>query len=428
MKPDIEHQEIPAKVLIVDDEPANLMLLEALLDDVGIKTVKAASGLEAVEAVKKDDYALVIMDIQMPGLNGFETIKKIHSLNHIDFLPIIVVSAVYPVTEFQEYAIECGAVDFLPKPFNIKVLVGKVKVFCELYVQRKRVELYRNNLEEIVANRSLDLSNANGKLKQQIEFCKKQEIELKEAKERAEDADKLKTAFLNNLSHEIRTPLNAIVCFADLIAMPETDKKSAAEFSEQIKKSNRYLLNLVDNIINISKLESGTITLENSPLDVVLLLKYVFDYNLELLKNDENKYDNVNLLFNNKITTKSLYIYSDESFLQQIISILIENAIKFTEKGYVQLSANVEFTAADTANLIIEVSDTGIGISPSDQIVIFEKFRKGATSEFYNGAGVGLAIIKKQIELLNGKISLQSQLGKGSTFTVVLPVKLCNEG
>ena len=355
----VNTENIQAKVLIVDDEPANLMLLEALLDEAGIATVKASSGFDAIEAVKHNDFALVILDIQMPGMDGFETIRKIHGEKYSEFLPIIVVSAVYPVTEFQEYAVECGAVDFLPKPFNIKVLTGKVKIFADLYVQKKKLEIYRNQLEEVISDRSKALFETNGEFKEQIEFCRRQENELKLAKERAEDANKLKTAFLNNLSHEIRTPLNAIVCFSELIALPETDKKSAVEFSEHIKKSNKYLLNLVDNIINISKLESGNATIDMQPVDVVLLLKYVFDYNCELLDNDSEKRGYVKLLFDNKIVLDSLLIYSDESFLQQIVSILIENAIKFTEKGTVTLRVSL----SDDDNLIVEVCDTGIGIS-----------------------------------------------------------------
>ena len=417
----VNTENIQAKVLIVDDEPANLMLLEALLDEAGIATVKASSGFDAIEAVKHNDFALVILDIQMPGMDGFETIRKIHGEKYSEFLPIIVVSAVYSVTEFQEHAVECGSVDFLPKPFNIKVLTGKVKIFADLYVQKKKLEIYRNQLEEVISDRSKALFETNGEFKEQIEFCRRQENELKLAKERAEDANKLKTAFLNNLSHEIRTPLNAIVCFSELIALPETDKKSAVEFSEHIKKSNKYLLNLVDNIINISKLESGNATIDMQPVDVVLLLKYVFDYNCELLDNDSEKRGYVKLLFDNKIVLDSLLIYSDESFLQQIVSILIENAIKFTEKGTVTLRVSL----SDDDNLIVEVSDTGIGISDEDQKIIFEKFRKAAATKFYDGAGIGLAIIKRQIELLGGKISLCSKLGKGSKFVVTLPLKRC---
>lgn len=415
-------QQIDAKVLVVDDSPANLVLLEALLEEAKIPCVKASSGLQAISCIQKEEFALVILDICMPGLNGFDTIKRIHEINKFSVLPIIFVSADYSVDRYLEYAVGCGAVDLIPKPINSRILIGKVRVFVDLYVQKKQVEFYRNHLEYLVELRNSELKKINSELIERISQCQTQEEELRVAKLRAEDANKLKTAFLNNLSHEIRTPLNAIVCFSDLISMPDVDKATAAEFASHIKKSNKYLLNLVDNIINISKLESGTITLDPKPVKIVLLIQKVFDYNYTLLQKDETKRDVVDLQLDMAIE-QEVNILSDESFLGQIISLLIENAIKFTEQGSVVVSAGI-YEQKQKQFLKITVTDTGIGISNQDQSIIFEKFRKAAHLEnkIYEGVGIGLAIIKKLIELLYGEISLKSQLGIGSCFVVNLPI------
>ncbi|MCQ2974457.1 MAG: response regulator [Bacteroidales bacterium] len=418
---------IKANILVVDDEYANRLLIEAILNDAGYLTTCASSGYEALNLVQEHDFALVILDIQMPGMDGFELLKKIHSVTNSAYLPIIFVSAVYSVTEYQEYAIGSGAVDFLSKPLNAKVLLGKVKVFTELYIQKKKVELYRNHLEELVTEQYNELRLANLSLQKQVEFCKSQEAELKVAKEKAEDADKLKTAFLNNLSHEIRTPLNAIVCCSDIISMPDTDKATFQELSWQIKKSTRYLLNLVDNIISISKLESGSISLDEKPTDLVFLFNFIYSYNKAIISHDETKQKTIQLLFNNQIKEHSFKVLSDENFLRQIVSLLIENAIKFTEHGIVSLLVNIDSKNPLQEYLHIEVKDTGIGISEEDQPLIFDKFRKVANmgEKIYEGAGIGLAIIKKQIGMLNGTIDLESKLGVGSKFTVRIPITRC---
>ena len=398
--------EIEAKVLVVDDEYSNRLLIESILNEAGFKSVCVSNGYDALEALKCQEFALVILDIQMPGMDGFELLHKIHKFKQSQYLPAIFVSAVYSLNEYQEVAIASGAVDFLSKPINANILIGKVRVFTELYIQKRRVELYRNNLEALV---------------------KEQYSELVAAKERAEDADKLKTAFLNNLSHEIRTPLNAIVCCSDIISMPDTDPSTYGELSEQIKKSTRYLLNLVDNIIYISKLESGNTTIDTKPTDLVFLFKYIFEYNMANLAHDETKRRNIQLIFNNQIQEHSLKVSSDENFLRQIVSLLIENAVKFTEHGTVSLSVNIEKNDTKQELLHIEVKDTGIGISQEDQKIIFEKFRKAANmgQKIYDGAGIGLAIIKKQIGMLNGTIQLESELGVGSKFTVTIPITRC---
>ena len=404
---DLENRnEIEAKILVVDDEYANRLLIESILNEAGFKSVSVADGFCALEAIQKEEFALVILDIQMPNMDGFELLHKIHESKKSQYLPVIFVSAVYSIDQYQEYAIESGAVDFLSKPINAKILIGKVRVFIELFTQKKQVELYRNHLEELV---------------------KEQYSELVQAKERAEDADKLKTAFLNNLSHEIRTPLNAIVCCSDIISMPDTDPATYFELSEQIKKSTSYLLNLVDNIINISKLESGNISIETRPTDLVFLFKYIYEYNKATLAHDEVKRRNIQLIFDNQIHEHTLKVSSDENFLRQIVSLLIENAVKFTEHGTVSLSVNIDRQDSKQELLRIEVKDTGIGISQEDQKIIFEKFRKAANmgTKIYDGAGIGLAIIKKQIGMLNGNIKLESKLGVGSKFTVTIPITRC---
>jgi len=263
----------------------------------------------------------------------------------------------------------------------------------ELKLNTANLEVYQNHLEKLVEERTED---------------------LRTAKEKAEESDNLKTAFLNNISHEIRTPLNAIVGFSDLIAQCDQDVEEQVEFAGIISKSSNKLIGIVDDIIEISKINANQVSINNSDFDVIQM---VYDITNEYKTQLSEKKIELNILFEPNYETYK--IRSDKQKLHQIIRHLLDNAEKFTYKGSIVL----EFLFI---NELIEltITDTGIGVSKEMQELIFKPFRQIeiGKSRNYGGTGVGLAIIKGYVDILNGSIDMQSELNNGTSLKVKIPV------
>jgi PAS domain S-box-containing protein len=242
------------------------------------------------------------------------------------------------------------------------------------------------------------------------------EIELVEAKNKAEDSDRLKSAFLANMSHEIRTPMNAILGFSDLLSTDEYSPEEKIEFIEMIKSSGRLLLNLINDIIDISKIEAGELKIQPSEFKLLDLLEEMLQGFRQQM--DRNGKSHVKLLLTHQQELKTALITTDRLRLQQIITNLLSNAMKFTAEGEIEFGA-----LAINNSYEFFVKDTGIGIPEHKLEVVFERFRQADDSHtrLFGGTGLGLAITKHLIELLNGKIWVESQEGKGSAFYFTLP-------
>ncbi len=244
----------------------------------------------------------------------------------------------------------------------------------------------------------------------------KAEIELIEAKKTAENANRSKTEFLANMSHEIRTPLNSIIGFTELLNA-EIDDPKHQNYLESIKISGRNLLTLINDILDLSKIDSGKLEINVEPIDlrkVFAEMEQIFAFNIK----------NKQLDFSVKVAPSiSEHLLLDEVRLRQILLNIIGNAVKFTKSGFVKVTAdqikrnNIKTRHTD---IIIKIQDTGIGIPAKDQELIFEAFKQqdGHITKEYGGTGLGLAITKRLIEMMNGTISVESQVNKGSTFTI----------
>jgi len=237
---------------------------------------------------------------------------------------------------------------------------------------------------------------------------KKVERELTLAKEKAEENERLKSAFLANMSHEIRTPMNGILGFLELLKNPNLSDESKEKYIDIVNKSGQRLLNTINDIIEISKIDSGQVKIHKSRFSINKLLADLLNF----FKPEATK---KGLILESYLTQKNIDIESDKSKLESIFTNLIKNAIKFIDKGTISVKLEL-----DNENLIISVKDTGVGISPIKQKNIFERFVQGDTSftRNYEGSGLGLSITKEYVSLLNGKISLKSELGIGTTFWV----------
>ena len=247
---------------------------------------------------------------------------------------------------------------------------------------------------------------------QDITEQRKASIELQEAKEKAENSDKLKSAFLANMSHEIRTPLNAIIGFSELLSMSD-DEKEKQEYMEIITANNNSMLALVDNILDLSKLEADTMEYSFSNVNVNLMMREI-----ERKFNEESTVNKkIELVYEE--TEPECVVLTEKNRVKQVVSNFLSNAYKFTKEGKISFGFNVKGN-----KIRFYVSDTGIGVSPGEQELIFERYYK--SNNFTSGAGLGLAISKEIVRKLNGTIGVDSEQGKGATFWFEIPVEFVN--
>lgn len=378
------------KILVVDDNINNIYVVEELLSDLDVEIVRALSGLEAIEKTFQHEFALVLMDVQMPGMDGFETVEHIRRDPRHELLPIIYITAIYNENYYRTKGIKTGAVDFIAKPIIADLFIGKVTIFINLFKQRKFLE------NEI--NRRITV-----------------EDELVKAKDVAVEAARAKQQFLSTMSHEIRTPLNAIINTAGLLR-DEEPRQDQLENIEILLFSAQNLLRLINDILDYSKIDSGKFEFETIDFELRKLLNGIhqsFEYEasrkgLELeIKAAENL---------------PSVIRGDSVRLSQILFNLVGNALKFTEKGKVSVNIDLNRQWKGYAELRILVTDTGIGIPEDKQQYIFESFTQASssTTRKYGGTGLGLAITKKLVELQGGTLKLSSKVGEGSTFEILI--------
>ena len=239
------------------------------------------------------------------------------------------------------------------------------------------------------------------------------ESELKKSKEKAEESDRLKSAFLANMSHEIRTPMNGIMGFADLLKTPNLSGASQMKYIEIIELSGKRMLNIINDLIDISKIESGQIEITKD-------LTNIHDLMNDLLQffTPESEMRGISLNLEMQLTEEDFFVETDKTKLSQIVTNLIKNALKFTpDKGTIEFGCKIQ----DTSFLYFYVKDSGQGIRKELHDIIFDRFRQGDSSSQHDGVGLGLAISKAYVEVLGGKIGLESEPGMGSVFSFTLP-------
>ncbi|MBI9039240.1 MAG: PAS domain S-box protein [Bacteroidales bacterium] len=243
------------------------------------------------------------------------------------------------------------------------------------------------------------------------------EAKLIEAKEKAEESDRLKSAFLSNMSHEIRTPMNGILGFSDLLKTPDLKGSEKQKYIEIIEKSGKRMLNIINDIIDISKIESGAVEVNMKKVNINKNLNYVLSF---FKPEAENK--GLNLILNNTLPEKDAIIVADSEKVSAVLINLIKNAIKYTDKGFIEFGCEY-FEIHNSKFLRFSVQDTGIGIAKDRQEAIFERFIQADIEDVQarEGAGLGLSISKSYIEMLGGKLWLESKEGKGSTFYFTIP-------
>ncbi|HEX4681242.1 MAG TPA: ATP-binding protein [Gemmatimonadaceae bacterium] len=538
----------PVDILLVDDRAENLLALEAILEPLGQRLVRASSGEDALRCLLAREFAVILLDVQMPGMNGFETAELIKARERTKFTPIIFLTAISKEDEYVFKGYSVGAVDYMFKPFQPAILRSKVQVFVDLYVQQRRIaeqeqrirEIERQELElqhmnemlqsearfrEIVGSAmdAIIVFDADGKvsllnsaaermfgttseaiggpihrffpeglekdtvatlchtaeglraqpappvihphaltarrgdgetfpieasvscldasggrtytiimrdvservqqeqaLRDQATSLTESARELKELNEelhrRQLDLERAMTArsrFYASMSHELRTPINAVLGYSTLLLEriygPLNEKQ--AEGIERTQKAARHLLELVNDVLDLSKIEAGKIDLRLQPVEFPSLIEDLF-VTVRPLADEHGS--SLSLEFK---PDKPVKIISDPRRLRQILLNLLSNAIKFGAAKPIIVTCQTN----DESGVTIEVRDQGEGISKEDQERIFHEFVQLGKTQLQDGTGLGLPISRRLAQLLRGSLTVDSVIGKGSTFTLRLP-------
>lgn len=404
-------EENKANILIVDDTPENLQVLSATLLDRGYKVRGVINGKMAIRAARAGSPDLILLDIKMPEMDGYEVCMQLKAEPKTSEIPVIFISALDEVLD-KVTAFKVGGVDFITKPFHVAEVLARIE--HQLTIQRLKKQLLDRNTE-----------------------LQKEIIERKKAEEAAAAASLAKSQFVANMSHELRTPLNAILGFTEVMSRDSFLGDENLENLRIINRSGQHLLELINDVLDLSKIEAGIIALDERSFDLYQLL------------------DTLEEMFQIKAETKNLqlkfflqpnvpqYIKTDEKKLRVCLINLLGNAIKFTpDGGRIWLRASVESkqqlaeseiypnsTSGEPFLILFEVEDTGVGIAAAEIDTLFDAFvQTEAGRNAADGTGLGLTITKKYVQIMGGDIGLKSVLGEGTSFQFnirVFPATSC---
>jgi signal transduction histidine kinase len=391
-------------ILIVDDKAENIFALEKLLEKPGRSFLTAKNGTEGLTMALKNDLDLIILDVHMPEMDGFEVAQVLQMNKRTKEIPIIFTSAEKKERHSIMKGFEEGAVDYLSKPLDPDVT--RAKVSAQLKIQQQKKELVEKNTS---------LEKAEARINRLNVALQKNLAELAISKQQVEHASRLKSEFISTMSHELRTPLNAIIGFSELLV----DKKVGPintrqeQYLDDILKSGNHLLRLINDILDLSKIEAGKLEILFEPCGVKEVMEEVCSVIKSLA-------DAKGIALAVSIASEVGTIEADRIKLKQILYNLLSNAIKFTDR-HGRVDIIVEPTAGH--DIAIKIRDTGIGMSVEGIRKLFSPFLQldNGRAEKQQGTGLGLVLTRKFIELHGGSISVDSEVGKGTVFTVLLP-------
>ena len=444
---DIHNQ--PFEILIVEDSPTQAERLRRLIQARSYRVRVAANGRVALDAIRERKPHLVLSDIIMPEMNGYDLCRAIKTDPALEDIPVILVTALNDAKDIIR-GIECGADNFVRKPYAEDYLLSRisqmlanqvlrrdmnVEVGVALYLgeQKHFINAGRQQILDLLISTYEQAVHVNGELqareRQVIELnmrlahhateLENTNREIAHKNLELAEASRMKSAFIANMSHELRTPLNAIIGFTGALLMKLAGPLTVDQDKQlnTIRTSARHLLSLINDILDVAKIESGKVTLAAERVHCQNLLNETAD-TLRPLAAQKG------LSLALDLPETPLIIASDRRALTQIVINLINNAIKFTEQGSIKVSLSQRMS--DGASLTeISVEDSGSGIRAEDQAKLFQAFSQLDSTSTRNaeGAGLGLYLCQNLANLLGGTLTLSSEFGRGSTFTLTLPTR-----
>lgn len=370
----------PVSFLLVDDLEENLLSLEALLRRDGVAILKARSGDEALELLLKHDVALALIDVQMPGLSGFELAELMRGNERTRRIPIIFVTAGSADRQRRFRGYEAGAVDFIYKPIEPDILRSKADVFFELYRQRQQIAEQRDALRAYA--------------------------------EALKAADRRKDEFLATLAHELRNPLAPLRHGLDILRR-RADGDDVSNIRDVMDRQLIHLVRLIDDLLDVSRFTQGKIALRKEKIQVADAVRAGVEASQPLI-------DSAGHSLAVEMPLDPIWLDADLTRVGQVIGNLLNNAAKYTqERGQIRLAVR-----AEDGDAVISVRDNGIGIAPAMQAEVFELFTQvdSRSDKVRGGLGIGLALVKQLVAMHGGSVKAESEgVGKGSLFTVRLP-------
>ena len=419
-------------ILLVDDQPSRLLTYESVLDGFGWNLVSARSGLEALDKLMRQEFAVVLLDVSMPDMDGFEAARLIHEHPRFEKTPIIFVTGVH-VSELDRLTgYKVGAVDYVSIPVVPEILRGKVAVLVELYLKRRELrELNRTlasaNEQLAAANTNLQaektreletlnrvLQRANTELEQANRTLQSEIAERTRVEQALKAADRHKDEFLAMLAHELRNPLAPILNAVQLIRKKPLTDPQLLWSRDVIERQLGHLTRLVDDLLDVSRITRGKINLSRETVEVADLVARAVETVQPLIAERGHQ-------LHLSVAPQSIRVFGDPLRLTQAVGNVLSKAAKYTENG-----GQISLTARQVDDRVeIRVQDTGIGIPTDMQPVIFDMFTQlnVPTGRAQSGLGIGLALVRKLLEMHGGSVSAFSEgNGRGSEFLITLPV------
>lgn len=391
--------KIITKLLIVDDIPENLLALDALIRGEGRQIFHASSGEQALGLLLQHEFALAIIDVQMPDMNGFELAELMRGTEKTKNIPIFFVSAAGRELNYAFKGYESGAVDFLQKPLDVQAVTSKVAVFADLDRQRQAINIQVKALEQSRREQETLLS------------------ELRSTQEELKLAVRMRDDFMSIVSHELRTPLNGLILDNQLRKMHLENGNMQAFSADRLQLMNARderqitsLIRLIEDILDVSRIRTGKLSIRRAEVDLSDLVEQVLDrYSAQLSESGCTLSSDI---------ARGVVGTWDAFRIEQVIINLLTNAMRYGAKKPIAVRV-----FADDQFAYLQVQDHGIGISEQDQQRIFEQFERVNANKSAQGLGLGLFITEQIVTAHQGQISVTSSQGEGATFAVTLPLQ-----
>jgi signal transduction histidine kinase len=421
-------------ILLVDDQPARLLTYESVLSELGQNLICAHSGLEALDKLMREEFAVVLLDVSMPGMDGFEAARLIHEHPRFEKTPIIFVTGVHVTDLDRLKGYKVGAVDYVSIPVVPEILRSKVAVLVELYCKRRELrELNRNlaqaNQRLAEANTTLQaektrelealnatLQRANAELERANRSLQSEVAERARAEQALKEADRHKDEFLAMLAHELRNPLAPILSAVQLMRMKPVADPQLSWSRDVIERQLSHLTRLVDDLLDVARITRGKINLSREPIELGALIARAVETVQPLIQERGHQ-------FTCEIPDGTLRVDADPLRLTQAFGNVLGNAAKYTERGG-RISLGV---CRQGSEVEIQVRDNGIGIPAEVLPRIFDLFTQldGRSDHPHSGLGIGLALVRRLLQMHGGTIAAHSEgAGLGSEFVIRLPLLL----